>query len=115
MQIVPCGLGDEQDPAGLDSALHLWLAALLDRLPAPANKCSDDPLPPIDGGSIVSFRPSFYGGGRAARLEMSFKHGAAAAQLTQQKQIRAVRALAAAAPLVLFAQVERKGREVESE
>ena len=102
-QLVPCGLGDDQAPAGVDTALHTWIPALLKSLPLPGIGASFSLGDGIGDDSVLP--PAFYGGGGAARLQVCFRGGASAALISSEKEVAAVHALASADAVVLFSQV----------
>ena len=94
-QLVPCGLGDDQAPAGVDSALCDWLPTLLHALcTARSGKGA------ITLGLEKRVLPlAFYGGSGAARMNVSFRTPPV---LSRSKENIAMRALASADRLVLF-------------
>ena len=105
-QLVPCGLGDEQAPAGVETALAPWLAALLNAIPAPGDGpglSRDEVSGTRKSTTSLSLPPSFYRAEGWAHLEVSFAGGTAAAALTDDKDVTAMRSLVSSHECVLIA------------
>ena len=96
LQVVPCGLGDDQAASGVDAALRTWLPALLQSLSIPL---------PVDGGKTPNIPGYLSNAGGVASLRVFFADSAAAPGLPARKAVAAVRVIASTHHLVLFSQV----------